>query len=202
MSKGSRRPRSCPARHVGKRCAAFGWFDSGRCVPYTGIVREQAVDAFIDAVRQVLEETGIEIDGIDPVVPADEEDQVVASVGLAGDVKGIFMLLTDTPSASSIARSMTGGMGLVLRDDMIDQIQMAAFGELSNQISGRAITLLSDLHLHCDITPPAVLAARQLKSLVPDLAQSFQRSITGPFGRLTMFLGIATIEPAAERTAR
>ena len=164
-------------------------------------MREQVVDAFIDAVRQVLEETGIEIDGISAQVSSDEEDQVVTSVGLVGDIKGILMLLTDAPSAASIARSMTGGMGIVLRDDMIDQLQMTALGELSNQVSGRAITLLSELRVHCDITPPAVLAARQLRSLVPDLAQSFQRTITGTFGRLTLFLGIASTEATAENAA-
>jgi chemotaxis protein CheX len=163
------------------------------------VVQEQIVDAFFDAVRQVFEETGIGIEAIGTQEPAAEEHQVVTSVGLVGDLKGIFMLLTDTPSATSIVRSMTGGMGIALRDDMIDQIQMAALGELSNQISGRAITLLSDHGLHCDITPPAVLAARQLKSLVPDLAQSSRRVITGPFGRITLFIGFTTTEPADRR---
>ena len=165
-------------------------------------MRDQVADAFIDAVRQVLTETGIEIDGIGPTISPDEEDQVVTSVGLAGDIKGIFMLRSDTPSAARIARAMTGGMGVVLRGDMIDQLQMAALGELANQISGRAITLLSDLHVHCDITPPAVLCARQLTSLVPDLAQSFERTITGPFGGLTLFLGITSVETGAGRAAR
>ena len=174
-------------------------FDSAGHLPYTGIVREQVADAFIDAVRQVLEETGIVIDGIGTPSSPEEEDQVVTSVGLVGDIKGVFMLLTDAASAASIARSMTGGMGIVLGDDVIDQIQMTALAELSNQISGRAITLLSAFDIHCDITPPAVLAARQLKSLVPDIARPFQRTITGSFGRLTLYLGIVAYESSIER---
>jgi chemotaxis protein CheX len=165
-------------------------------------VRVQIIDAFIDAVRQIFEETGIAVDAITADDSSGAEDQVVTSVGLVGDLKGIFMLLTDASSAASIVRSMTGGMGIALQENMIDQIQMAALGELSNQISGRAITLLSDQDLRCDITPPAVLAARQLHSLVPDLARSYHRTITGPFGRLRLFLGITSSDPDGERSAR
>ena len=71
-----------------------------------------------------------------------------------------------------------------------EQMRMAAFGELSNQVSGRAITILSEKRLRCDITAPAVIAATELRSLVPDLAVRFQKTIRGPFGRLTMFLGM------------
>jgi CheY-specific phosphatase CheX len=122
------------------------------------------------------------------------EDNVIASVGITGDLKGIFMLRTDTPSVASFLKAMTGGLRLTLREELLSEIQMAALGELSNQISGRAVTLLFDRHLHCDITPPAIIAARQMQSLVPDLAASFSRTIRGPFGRLTLFLGLRETE--------
>jgi chemotaxis protein CheX len=157
----------------------------------------QILEVFVEAVRQVFQETDIPIDAVEEKDSSDAEDQVVTSVGLTGDVKGIFMLLTDTMSATRIVRAMTGGLRITLKDDMLNEIQMAALGELSNQISGRAITLLSDRELHCDITPPAVLAARQLQSLVPDLATSFRMTVRGPFGRLTLFLGISAA-PASE----
>lgn len=89
---------------------------------------------------------------------------------------------------------MTGGLRLTLRDEHVSEIYMAALGELSNKISGRATTLLFDRHLRCDITPPAIIAARQLQRLVPDLAASFSRTIRGPFGRPTLFLGLQETE--------
>ena len=70
-------------------------------------------------------------------------------------------------------------------------MELAAFGEISNQIAGRAITLLAGMDLHCDITPPTVFAAQQLQTLVPDLAESLRQTIRGPFGRLTVFLGVS-----------
>ncbi len=89
---------------------------------------------------------------------------------------------------------MTGGLGVTIpgaaREEESVELRMAAFGELSNQVSGRAITILSEKRLRCDITAPAVIAAEELRSLVPDLAVRFQRTIRGPFGRLTMFLGM------------
>ncbi len=160
-------------------------------------MQEEILEVFVKAVRQVFQETDIPIDAVEAEDLSEVEDQVVTSVGLTGDLKGIFMLRTDTPSATRIVRAMTGGMRITLKDDRLNEIQMAALGELTNQISGRAITLLSDRQLRCDITPPAVLAAPQLQSLVPDLATSFRMTIRGPFGRLTLFLGISASAPSA-----
>jgi CheY-specific phosphatase CheX len=86
---------------------------------------------------------------------------------------------------------MSGTLRLSIENDRLSELEMAAFGEISNQIAGRAITLLADMDLHCDITPPTVIAAPQLQSLVPDLAESLRQTIRGPFGRLTVFLGIS-----------
>jgi CheY-specific phosphatase CheX len=151
---------------------------------------EKILDAFIEAVRQVFNETEIAIESVDPGDAHDSEDQVITSVGLIGDVKGIFMLCTDTPSAASILRSMMGGVRIVIEDEMLNDVQMAAMGELSNQVSGRAITLLSERGLGCDITSPAIVAATQLTSLVPHVSVSYRRTVRGPFGRLTLFLGL------------
>jgi CheY-specific phosphatase CheX len=156
-------------------------------------VGQQILEVFIEAIRQVFGDTGIIIDTVDAEQEPIAEDHVVTSVGITGDLKGIFMLRTDTPSASFILRAMTDGLRIALEDDSFSEIHMAALGELTNQITGRAITLLFDRQLRCEITPPAVIAARQLHSLVPDMAVSFSRAVRGPFGRLTLFLGM--LEP-------
>jgi chemotaxis protein CheY-P-specific phosphatase CheC len=89
---------------------------------------------------------------------------------------------------------MTGGVRLRIANERLSEIQLAAIAEISNQIAGRAITLLSELDIHCDITPPAVLAAPQLQSLVPDLSETSRQTVRGPFGQLTIFLGIQRVE--------
>lgn len=159
-------------------------------------MEQQILDAFIDAIRQVFRDTGITIDKVGAEEEPIAEDHVITSVGITGDLKGIFMLRTDTPSASFIVRAMTGGLRIAVAIDRLSEIHMAALGELTNQITGRAITLLSDKQVRCDLTPPAVIAARQLLSLVPDLAVSFSRTVRGPFGRLTVFVGVQELQPA------
>ena len=169
-------------------------FDSARGCSYTWSVRQEILAAFVEAVRQVFQDTDIAIDSVDPGDAFGSDAQVITSVGLTGDLKGILMLRTDRPGAAGILKAMTGGLRLPITNDRLSEILLAAIGEISNQIAGRAITLLSNLDLHCDITPPAVLAALQLQSLVPDLSESFLQTVQGPFGRLTIFLGIQRLE--------
>ena len=186
MSTGRRSP-------VKRRSAGF---DSPSGRSYTREVEQQFLDVFIEAIRQVFGDTGIIIDQVGAEEEPIAEDHVITSVGITGDLKGIFMLRTDTPSATFILRAMTVGVRIKVSDDRFTEIQMAALGELTNQITGRAITLLFDRQVRCDITPPAVIAARQLQSLVPDLAVSFSRTVRCPFGRLTVFLGVQESQSA------
>jgi hypothetical protein len=96
-------------------------------------VQQEILEVFVEAVRQVFRETDIAIESVDAGDVPEAEDNVIASVGLTGDLKGIFMLRTDTPSAANFLKAMTGGLRLTLRDDLLNEIQMAALGELSNQ---------------------------------------------------------------------
>lgn len=142
----------------------------------------------------MFRDTDIAIDSVDPGDAFGSDAQVITSVGLTGDLRGIFMLRTDLTGAAGILKAMTGRIRLHITNDRLNEIQLAAIAEISNQIAGRAITLLSGLDLHCDITPPAVLAAPQLQSLVPDLSETLRQTVRGPFGRLTIFLGFQRLE--------
>lgn len=152
-------------------------------------MEHEILDTFIEALRQILTETDIAVEAVEPGSGAAADDQVVASVGLTGEVRGILMLSTDARSALTIARAMTGGVAIPLENERFTEIHLAAMAELANQVSGRAITMLSKRHLRCDITPPAVIAAQGMQSLVPNLALSFYRTARGVFGRVSMFLG-------------
>jgi CheY-specific phosphatase CheX len=156
------------------------------------------INAFVEAVRQVLGALDIPVDAVDEGGEPRDDDTVLTTVGITGELKGIFMFRTNGESAAAILAAMTGGFGVAaVRAERLDEMQMAAFGELANQVSGRAITLLSEIQVRCDITAPAVVAAEGLRSLVPDLAESFRRTVRGPFGRLSMFLGLS--EPSRDR---
>ncbi len=161
-------------------------------------MQQEILEVFIEAVRQVFHETDLVISSVEPGSPENANDQIITSVCLTGDVKGIFMLLTDAQSASAVLRAMTGSIRLSVAGPKLNEIQLAALGELTNQISGRAITLLSERQLTCDITPPAIVAAKKLQSCVPDVSEPVRQTIRGPFGRLTLFLGLqASNRPVA-----
>ena len=100
------------------------------------------------------------------------------------------MLCTDRPSARRIVRGMAAGVRVPQSGGALSEIELAAVGEIANQVTGRLITLLSRAGLRCDMTPPAVVAAAQLQSLVPDVAESFQQTFHGAFGHLSLFLGV------------
>jgi chemotaxis protein CheX len=154
-------------------------------------VHQQILATFVEAVRQIFQDTEIAVEAVEPGDALGRDAQVLTSVGLTGDVRGILMLRTDTAGAAGILKAMSGAVRLPITNDRLSEMEMAAFGEITNQIAGRAITLLAGLDLHCDITPPTVIAAQQLQTLVPDLAESLRQTIRGPFGRLTVFLGVS-----------
>jgi chemotaxis protein CheX len=159
-------------------------------------VRQQIHEALEEAVRQVFQETGIDIEGAEPGNSLGTDAQVIATVGLTGDLQGILMLSTDATAAARIVQAMLGGLRVETIVDRMSPLQLAAIAEICNQVAGRAITLLSERGLRCDITPPAVVAASQMQSLVPDLAESFHQTLRGPFGRLAVFLGLSHADSA------
>ena len=85
---------------------------------------------------------------------------------------------------------MTGGLEIVLDDTLADGMRMEAFGELANQVSGRAMTIFYDRKVRCDITPPAIFSGRDLRSPTFGPGQSTGRILRGSFGRLALFLGL------------
>ena len=144
----------------------------------------------MDAVRQVFSDSGLPITDEKPADRSVLQAQVIASVGLAGDLKGIMMLCTAQTAARAIARGMAGGVRVPDAGGLLSEIELAAIGEIANQVAGRAVTILSGSGLRCEITPPAVVAAAHLQSLVPNVEESLLHRFDGPFGRLEVFLGV------------
>jgi CheY-specific phosphatase CheX len=137
----------------------------------------------------VFTETGIEIESIEDEEQDERDDQFITSVGLLGGIRGIFMLRSNDACASLLLRRMLGDIPVSKEAGNLTEIQMAALGELCNQVAGRASTLLSEIGVEADITPPTIICASAMKSLAPNLRFSFRRVARGPFGRISLFLG-------------
>jgi CheY-specific phosphatase CheX len=165
-------------------------FDRDGRAPYTRAVESWILEAFLEAVRQVLRETGVSIDSEDPGEPPGSPDGIIASVGFTGDLRGVFTLHADLSSAGGLLRAMTGSLAIAMDDLRADEMRMEAFGELTNQISGRAMTLFYERKVRCDITPPAIFSGREIRSPAFGPGKSTSLILLGPFGRLALFLGV------------
>ncbi len=53
-------------------------------------------------------------------------------------------------------------------------------GEIANQVAGRAVTLLAAAGRRCDITPPTVVTADRVDSLLPGPLTAW--TVRGAFG--------------------
>jgi CheY-specific phosphatase CheX len=140
---------------------------------------------FLEALRQVFDETGIRLDSVERERASRSDsavEQVVASVGVTGEVRCNLMLCADNGSADGILRGMTDG--LQLPADRLGEFPRAAMGEIANQVAGRAVTLLASLGRHCDITPPTVVTADRVDSLLPGPASVW--TLRGAFGVLRL----------------
>ncbi len=140
---------------------------------------------FLEALRQVFDETGIRLEGVERKRASRSTsavEQVVASVGVTGEVRCNLMLCADNGSADGILRGMTAGLRLPA--DRLGEFPRAAMGEIANQVAGRAATLLASLGRHCDITPPTVVTADRIDSLLPGPVSVW--TVRGAFGVLRL----------------
>jgi CheY-specific phosphatase CheX len=148
-------------------------------------VEDVVAGVVLEALRQVFGETGIPLDrferergsgGDGPIA------QLVASVGITGELCCNLVLCADNRSADGILRGMTGG--LRLPNDLLGEFPRAAMGEIANQVAGRAVTLLAGRGLRCDITPPTVVTADRIDGLPAESAAAW--TVWGSFGVLRL----------------
>jgi CheY-specific phosphatase CheX len=148
-------------------------------------VEDVVAGVFPEALRQVFDETGIRLDSLEPGRGSRSDgpdEQVVASVGVTGDLRCNLVLCADNRSADGILYGMTAG--LALPADRLGEFPRAAMGEIANQVAGRAVTLLAAIGQRCDITPPTVVTADRVDSLLPGPAAAW--TVSGAFGSLRL----------------
>ncbi len=155
-------------------------------------MQDAILETFLEALRQIFKETGIRIEEVGPLGNDSHVDQVVTSVGITGKLKGNFILCTDYPSARRIVSLMTGGIRIPSPERGLGELQKTALGEMANQISGRAVTLLSERRWECSITPPIIITAESLTSHMTEVTQSFARVVRGGFGTLRLLIAVSS----------
>lgn len=146
---------------------------------------------FTSALEEVFSKTGIDLEEVRETNLLKITDiQIVTSIGITGSVKGTFIMLTDLKSAINIANTMMKSMNLSNRSSDFDAIKEAAIAEITNQISGHALTNLFKKKIQCDMTPPTILVGENIKLLTSNLANLVTNIAKGSFGLLYILVGI------------
>lgn len=93
---------------------------------------------------------------------------------VGGGVQGTAILMFCKPSFAAVITAMSGGM---ISPSIDDPMSMSVIGELSNMVSGRALTQASIPGI--DVTPPQLIAGENIRN-VPNQAPGI-RCFTLPF---------------------
>ncbi len=150
---------------------------------------ENLLDVFTESIKAIFTETGLKIESIKNIpIPKGEHDQVVTSIGITGEIKGNFILLINKKNAKKISDLMLSNMNIATSPDF-SSLHEAAIGEMANQISGRAITILSERKINSDITPPTMLMGDNIKFLSSEFTEFKAREISGDFGIVHIIVG-------------
>lgn len=146
---------------------------------------------FTDALREIVLEIGFEDLAIEYGNSNVDSAELVASVGITGDLQGFMMLRTDMKSAKSFVSKMLANMGIDEEEEEgFGQFHKEAIGEIVNQVSGRSTMMLADQQIDCNITPPTIIAGRNIYSDVSSCESSLSHTINGSFGNIGLFVGI------------
>lgn len=79
--------------------------------------------------------------------------EIIIMLGITGDIKGqaVFSLSED------MAKAVASGMMMGMPVDEIDEMAKSALSELGNMIMGNSATLLFNVGVKIDITPPSLV---------------------------------------------
>lgn len=139
--------------------------------------------SFTEATRLVLEEIGFTTVEISSGSGKEKETiDLIASIGVVGQLKGYFVLRFGTPSATEFVKALSGWLGMDDADHSDPHFRKAAISEIANQFGGKAIALLSEKGMDCMITPPTVISGNGVDASLPESDDMFEFAIIDSFG--------------------
>lgn len=117
--------------------------------------RADILEPFVQAAREVLaHEIGAEVTPgrLSLEKGAATTLDVTVVIGITGRLTGVALYSMENEVARGIVGKMVGSPVAEL-----DELALSGIAELGNVITGHATTLLAQLGLHCDISPPMLL---------------------------------------------
>lgn len=133
-------------------------------------MKVEYINPFIKASKEVLKMTmDLDVEIGKPYVKKTPFPlhEVILVVGVTGEIKGQVVISFKKEVAKKIASKMMMGMPVEELNDMAK----SAISELSNMILGNTATLIANLGIEVDITPPTLMVGT-------DISLSFNNSET------------------------
>ena len=143
----------------------------------------------INSLKDFLADAGF-ASSIAPVSNVADQTNVMATVGITGEMVGFLTLSMNTDNAVNLSKFFADLMEIPIDSDDFSNPHLEAISELSNQIAGRVVMFMEDHDLNCSITPPSVMSGGEisinLKTL--DVTQIFK--VEGQFGYFYIAIGL------------
>ncbi|WP_425448568.1 chemotaxis protein CheX [Dethiothermospora halolimnae] len=124
-------------------------------------MKVEYVNPFLTASKDILVQVGnIALEQKKPFMRKDISliDSIAVVVGVTGNLKGQIVINFTEETGKKLASNMMGGMPVATLDEMAK----SAISELGNMIMGNASTKLFDIGIKTDITPPSILAGKEM----------------------------------------
>ncbi|MCD4713781.1 MAG: chemotaxis protein CheX [Clostridiales bacterium] len=125
-------------------------------------MKAEYVNAFIKASTEVLNNFVTEKFSVGrPYIRQNPfpTKEIVILLGITGDIRGQAVFSLSEQMAKAVASGMMMGMPV----DEIDEMAKSALSELGNMIMGNSATLLFNLGVKIDITPPSLVKGQAIE---------------------------------------
>ncbi len=147
------------------------------------------LDLFIKAAEEIFQEMGFTELVIQDSSNNEEVYELIANIGITGDISGFLLIRSDLESSMKFINKMLTNMGMEAEETNFGKFHKEAFGEILNQISGRATMLLETFGVDCNITPPTILMGEKISMGTYVAAEIINRTISGNFGSFDLSIG-------------
>ncbi len=119
-------------------------------------MKVEYINAFIKATQEVFKTMlQVDIKTGQPYIKSSPyvADSLIIVLGITGEIKGQASINMNENLAKTFASTMMMGMPV----EELDELSKSALSELSNMIMGNAATLLFNIGVEVDITPPTLM---------------------------------------------
>lgn len=146
--------------------------------------------SFLSATRDVFRlmlDLDVREDG--PAGPEKEPNRsgrLSIAIGVTGGLSGEIIYRFPRETTLEMVKIMSGGMEFPEVDDFVT----SAVGEIANIISGKAMIVLSEKDISCDILPPKILTEDEAREPAPD-ARDLNTQIHSPIGDIGLDIRLA-----------